>query len=310
MSERRERRTLLILYILAAYILFQLGWWGYLQISLTKELFEETGRPATELTRKVWMIIGEGIVFFMLLFVGFVYVRRTVVRELRLARMEKTFLLSVTHELKTPIAAVKLMLDSLKRGKLEKVQETEVIDDALRETRRLETLTENILLATRLDQQRGSFNADVVDVSACAEQCVRNMQRSFGNRHRFEADIAEGASLSGDEQLVRALLQNLLENAVKYSPVDTAISIRVRQQHPTVTLEVSDRGTGIPAEERERVFEKFYRLGNEETRRHKGTGLGLYLVRTIAKLHGGHARVEQRMGGGSTFVVQLNHLKA
>ena len=272
MSERRERRTLLILYILAAYILFQLGWWGYLQISLTQELFEETGRPKEELSRKVWMIVGEGSVFAILLLIGFVYVRRTVVRELRLARMEKTFLLSVTHELKTPIAAVKLMLDTLKRGKLEKAHEAEVVDDALRETRRLESLTENILLATRLDQQRGSFNAEVVDVSACAELCVRAMQRSFGNRHPFDLELEEGLTLNGDEQLLRALIQNLLENAVKYSPPDSAIALRVHKKNNAVLIEVSDRGPGIPAEERERVFEKFYRLGNEETRRHKGTG--------------------------------------
>jgi signal transduction histidine kinase len=302
----KEKRTLWLLYIMAAYILFQLGWWGWLQISLTRELFEATGKQEAEFTPRLWMVVGEGFVFCVLLLIGFVYVKNTISRELRLARMEKTFLLSVTHELKTPIAAMRLMLDTLRRGKLQPADEAKLVLDALRECQRLELLSENILLATRLGENADGVFHERVDLAASARMCLQRMQQLFGKERDFELRTPESAWLQGDVQLLQALILNLLENAVKYSPAQAPVCVEVTSEKNRVTLNVSDRGAGIPDEEKKRVFEKFYRLGNEETRKHKGTGLGLYLVKSIARLHNASVRSTDREGGGSTFVVEFS----
>lgn len=302
----KEKRTLWLLYIMAAYIMFQLGWWGWLQISLTRELFEATGRPEGELRPRLWMVVGEGFVFCVLLLIGFIYIKNTISRELRLARMEKTFLLSVTHELKTPIAAMRLMLETLRRGKLQPADESRLVVDALRECQRLELLSENILLATRLGEHPDGVFHEQVDLAQCARTSVLRMQQLFGKEREFDLDSPQEAWLQGDVQLIQALLLNLLENAVKYSPSSAPVRVEVHSGARGIALKVHDRGAGIPEDEKKRVFDKFYRLGNEETRKHRGTGLGLYLVKNIARLHNASVHIADRSGGGSTFVVEFS----
>ena len=187
MSERKEKRTLLLLYALGVYIALQLVWWGYLQVSLNREMLahiaEETGTDqSANFQKKVWMILGEGSVFLILLAIGFFRIRKNISGELRLARMEKTFLLSVTHELKTPIAAIKLMLETLKRGKTDAAANEKLIQDALRETQRLQTLSENILLVTRFDQPGGGFVFEQVNLSDIVKQCANRTRQSLGEK--------------------------------------------------------------------------------------------------------------------------------
>jgi signal transduction histidine kinase len=147
-SEKKERRTLAILYVLAAYIALQVWWWGYSLVQIHKQVaFMRQDLTALQQEQlfnlKVWMIVGEGGVFLIMLLLGFWYIKRTISRELQLARMEKTFLLSVTHELKTPIAAIRLFLETIKARKLTEEQTKAILNDALRETERLQMLSEN-----------------------------------------------------------------------------------------------------------------------------------------------------------------------
>jgi signal transduction histidine kinase len=254
------------------------------------------------------MIIGEGSVFLILLLFGFLQIRRALLREFELAKMEKTFLLSVTHELKTPIAAIKLFMETLKSRKLNAEQTSDIVHQTLSEAQRLQMLSENILLVTRLDQKNNSPLREKIDLTQLITQESSRLKNYGGKGERkIQVHSGEHAYCSGEPELIRALVNNLLENALKYSPPDSAIDISITHEVSELVLQLSDLGIGIPEEERERIFEKFYRVGNEETRKHKGTGLGLYLARSIVKLHRGSIKVQPNIPKGTTFIVRLPH---
>lgn len=309
MVDSKEKRTLYILYILGLYILFQAGWWAYHLIDINRELYElrtiTLGINHSEIyQKKVWMILGEGLIFFLLLAFGFYTIKRNVSKELRLAKREKSFLLSVTHELKTPIAAVKLFLETLKTRKLSTEQEQKIIEDALKENTRLQVLSENILLVTRLDDSRDHVFIEKVNISELLQSSLQRYQ-SLSPELIIERDIQTKGETKGDGQLLSAVFNNLIENAIKYSKKEKKIKISLLEEQGVLVLIVKDNGIGISAEERQRIFEKFYRVGNEDTRKTKGTGLGLYIVKNIVKLHGGSVEVKSELNEGSTFTVKL-----
>lgn len=254
-------------------------------------------------SRKISMLVGEGSVFVVLLILGFWQIKRALKREFELARMEKTFLLSVTHELKTPIAAVKLSLETLKSRKLSEEQQAQILTDALRENNRLQFLSENILLATRLDQKQHHLQKETIDFSALILAEVNRFQLNTG---RLESNIQSNLQLVGEPELLRALVSNLIENALKYSSSEEAVFVDAKHENNQIILSVADHGQGIAEKELPHIFEKFYRIGNEETRRHKGTGLGLYIVKSILKLHEGKIDVRSNQPQGTIFTVQLN----
>lgn len=254
-------------------------------------------------SRKISMLVGEGSVFVVLLILGFWQIKRALKREFELARMEKTFLLSVTHELKTPIAAVKLSLETLKSRKLSEEQQAQILTDALRENNRLQFLSENILLATRLDQKQHHLQKETIDFSALILAEVNRFQLTTG---RLESNIQSNLQLVGEPELLRALVSNLIENALKYSSSEEAVFVDAKHENNQIILSVADHGQGIAEKELPHIFEKFYRIGNEETRRHKGTGLGLYIVKSILKLHEGKIDVRSNQPQGTIFTVQLN----
>jgi|JI10StandDraft_1071094.scaffolds.fasta_scaffold53474_3 two-component system sensor histidine kinase CiaH len=311
LSQKKEKRALLILYILTVYILFQLVWWGFNLVKLNSEILELKtiliGASQLDLLRaKVWMVIGEGAVFFILLALGFWYIKKTVIRELMLARMEKTFLLSVTHELKTPIAAIKLQLETMKSRKLSEEQSAQLIGNALSETRRLQSLTENILLATRLDQKQANMLHERVNMSKVVFDEIQRFA-SF-SAVSFVSEMENDLILPGDQQMLSALVANLLDNAMKYGG-KSQITVELAGENDELTLRVSDNGSGITDDEKKKIFEKFYRSGNEETRTSKGTGLGLYICSNIVRLHHGKISVMNNSPSGSIFAITLPMFK-
>lgn len=309
MSDRREKRTLLLLYTLGIYILIQASWWAYHLIDLQRELYEyksiTLGINYNQVyNAKVWMILGEGSIFIFLLLIGFWWIRKNLSREMRLAKMEQTFLLSVTHELKTPIAAVKLFLETLKSRKLSEEQQLKIIHDALRETNRLRDLSENILLATRLGQNEKSVLSEEVNATEIVKNVIQRFSGLFPE-FVFDALIAEHCLVKSDHQLFTAMVTNLVENAIKYSGESRQIEIVLTDKNGHVYLNVIDGGIGIRSEEKHRIFEKFYRVGNEQTRKTKGTGLGLYIVESIIKLHKGFISVEDNTPRGTKFTATI-----
>ncbi|MEY3834578.1 MAG: hypothetical protein RI989_6 [Bacteroidota bacterium] len=295
---------------MAAYLVFQLVWWGWqlyrLQYAYLQHLKSE-GSPLPEnaLRNKIFMIIGEGGVFLLLLFLGIWWIKKNVWQDLKRAQKEKNFLLAVTHELKTPIAAIRLNSQTLKNRELPKEQSQELCADIITESNRLETLVNNILLATQFEQNTSLGNWQSVNLSNVVENQVKRFQQLFPER-QVNSTIQMNIEMNGEENMLVSLLFNLLENANKYSTNTEPISISLKASEHLIQLCVSDLGVGIPVEERKAVFEKFHRVGNEQTRSQKGTGLGLYIVKEICKAHRAEVNISDNTPRGSRFQITFS----
>ena len=311
-------------YIVFTYVVVFSLWWAFLIVQKNKQVFDTEvrllqQRSGTEFgwmetpeyqaildkyTRQRRMIIGEGLVFVLLLSVGLYQVRRSIIRERELAEQQANFLHSVTHELKSPVASIRLNAQTALRTELLAEQRDRLMRNTLGDTERLEHLIGNILLAARIEHGESALTRTNVNVSALARRAVQ--QFSMNKRLVVvSGDIAGEISVEGDEPALISVFFNLVENAVKYSPPEGEVALRVYVADREVHIEVSDRGPGIPESEREKIFQKFYRIGSEETRTTQGTGLGLYIVSRLVSMSGGRVEVSPREEGGSTFRVIL-----
>lgn len=309
-SIRNKRRLLGVLYLMAAYLVFQLVWWGWqlykLQHAYLEHLKSEGNTlPENALRNKIFMIIGEGGVFLILLFWGIWWIKKNVWQDLKRAQKEKNFLLAVTHELKTPIAAIRLNSQTLKNRKLTEEQSQDLCADIITESNRLETLVNNILLATQFEQNTSLGNWQTTDLSLLVEAQIKRFQQLFPER-TVNSNIQSNIQLEVEETMIVSLLFNLLENANKYSPISESISVTLKGSEHLVLLEIADLGMGIPLEERKSVFEKFHRVGNEQTRSQKGTGLGLYIVKQICKAHRAEINISDNTPCGSRFQITFS----
>ncbi len=255
--------------------------------------------------RKVAQYIGEGSTFLALIFFGAVFVFRATRRQIRLSHQQHNFMMAVTHELKTPIAVAQLNLETLQKRKLDEEKQQKLISNTLQEANRLNTLCNNILLAAQLDA--GGYKT--VQQELNLTDIVAGSARNFSNRYpqrSIEADIDEGVYVLGEELLLQMLVNNLIENALKYSPVEGKVGIRLKSNENKTVLQISDEGIGISDEEKKQVFEKFYRSGDEKIRNTKGTGLGLYLCKKIVQSHKGTITISDQQIKGSIFKVTIN----
>lgn len=276
-----KRQTALIFYVLSAYVVVQFIWWGYHLIDLTQEINKES----EVIGKRVAMIMGEGAVFLLLLLVGIWQIRRSIRKELKLSQRQKNFLLSITHELKTPLAANKLYIQTVKKRELDREQSNELLQKAIEENVRLERLIDNVLNASRLENNALIPNKENIDLCGLIHSNVDRFE-SMKDDIRIRVECTEGVMLYADRFMIETILGNLLENALKYGG-DEELEVYARQAGQNVVFGVKDLGPGIEKEHRNDIFKKFYRLGNEETRSQKGTGLGLYIVQQLVKIHGG-----------------------
>jgi signal transduction histidine kinase len=317
----KRSRPLLLFYLLVAYVFVQFIWWSYHLFQLNNEVYtlrtelnyvtshdsEELKRAEQELDahrKRRWsMIIGEGAFFLVLLVLGHIKIRNTFKKETALAQQQHNFMLSITHELKTPLASTRLQLETLLKRELERERQKEILSNAISDTDRLNKLVENILLAASIDNSSYKVHLEEIDLSAFTQSLVSSNLRWLQQKHTVKTDIEPGIFYPVDKMGFESILLNLAENAVKYAPAATAITIELRKENSKVLLAVKDEGPGIPAEERQAIFRKFYRLGNEETRSSKGTGLGLYIVKFIAEAHRADVSVTGNSPHGSIFTV-------
>ena len=172
----------------------------------------------------------------------------------------------------------------------------------MEETSRLNSLTNNILVSSQLEGQAYKSSKEELDLSDLLNDCVRGFRNGFPDRV-FTGEVQPDADIKGDPLLLQMLINNLLENAVKYSPKEGKIKASLRKATDTIVLEIADEGPGIPEGEKKKIFSKFYRIGNEFTRKTQGTGLGLYLCSKIAASHNADISVTNNTSGGSTFAV-------
>ena len=255
-------------------------------------------------TRKTKQYIGEGLTFLLLFLLGAIYVYRSLLKQLKYSTLQQNFMMAVTHELKTPIAVTQLNLETIVKRDLQPAQQQHLIQNTLKETKRLDALCNNILLASQFETGQYQNSKQVVDLSAITVQCIQSFEERYSNRNCITS-IDASIQLQGEPLLLQLMINNLLDNANKYAAPETAIYIDLHAVGTDIELIVKDQGIGIVPEERSKVFDKFYRVGAEQTRTTKGTGLGLYLCKKIVKFHGGNIFVKPNQPKGSIFVVQL-----
>jgi len=291
-------RTAVVLYVLSAYIILQFIWWGYHIIDLTQEA---SGKLAN-VDKRVTMIIGEGAVFLLILVVGIWYVRRSIIKDIKLSERQSNFLLSVTHELKTPLASNKLYLQTIVKRELEKEQRDQLLIKAIEENDRLERMIDNILNASRLENKALQVTKESFELNSLAKSSIDRFKQLAPNVV-FKLEMDEKTIITGDRLLIETIMNNLIENAVKYAGRSSEISIFSKNS----LFGVKDNGPGVPAEDQTEIFKKFYRSGSEDTRTQKGTGLGLYIVSKLVQLHGGTIQYSDNQPTGACFTIALTH---
>ena len=247
--------------------------------------------------------IGEGSTFLVVILIGAFVVYKSFQRRMLFSKQQNNFMLSVTHELKTPIAGIKLNLQTLQKRKLDEEKTGRLLEQSIREANRLNDLCNNMLYASRLEGRQYQSATEVLDLSALANECAADYMVRYPGR--FETDITGGVLFTGDKMMLQIALNNLLENAVKYTPVDKKIELRLALQRQRIILQITDEGAGVPDKEKRKIFNKFYRVGNEESRKSKGTGLGLYLTNKIVQQHNGHICVKDNTPAGAIFEISL-----
>jgi two-component system sensor histidine kinase SenX3 len=249
-----------------------------------------------------------GVLLLLLLISGVVLFTVFLVREIRRNEQKDAFINAVTHELKTPVASIRLYLETLQSRPVDEVKRKEFYDIMLKDSDRLLESIEQILRTGRISPASRGPNLSRVDLGAVVDECVERARALYNLPtealvYRTSAPIMVLADL--DE--VRAAVSNLVDNAVKYSGSDVRVTVEtgvVDKKYASVR--VCDQGQGIPKIQLKEVFKRFHRVPGPVSTRVPGTGLGLYIVRSVAKRHGGRAWAESDgVGHGSTFVLQL-----
>jgi len=298
-----DRRVSLLFYILTLYILVQFSWWAYLLIDLNKLYY--AGEGADTVNLKVWMILGEGAVFLIFLLGGIFIMQRTIRKEITLVRQQRNFLLSITHELKTPLAAIKLGIQTLQKRKgLTPDQREPLEKTALANTERLHSLIDNVLLATRIESGQHPLYFNPTNLSEKTDLICQETEIALGKSGMIDREIELGLTINIDGNAYESILVNLIENAFKYGD-NQGIGVSLKKDNGQLLLSVEDKGIGVPPQERKKVFDKFYRMGNEETRSKKGTGLGLFIVKELVALHHGKISISEGTSKGARFTVSL-----
>ncbi len=254
--------------------------------------------------RKTKQFIGEGLTFLLLFLLGAIYVYRSLLKQLRYADQQQNFMMAVTHELKTPIAISHLNIETLLKRELDATQQTKLLEATLKETKRLDNLSTNILLTSQLDMGEYEANKQLVDLSELVRATIKSFQERYPTRN-CNTMVQDSIHIQGEPLLIQLLLNNLMDNAHKYAPLSEPIFIQLQESQNTIQIIVKDQGPGIPAAEKNKVFDKFYRIGAEGRRTTKGTGLGLYLCKQIAAFHNAEILLSSNLPTGSIFTVSF-----
>ena len=353
MDKKRKNKLHLITAIATVYIIIGFAWWSILLLRKNEETWQlhidnlrltmiagnnyiddKSMQEAPEYSvlmlkhhSQQTMILGEGSFLFLGLLVGVWFISRTFNKEMELTQQRQNFLLSVTHELKSPLASISLVLQTIKRRNIDEEKKQHLTTNALKEADRLNELVNNILLSTKLDTSY-EVNPEAFNLVDLTEDLLEKYQIKFPKVH-FEIISDKMPLLFADRQGILSVMSNLIENGAKYAIVnnplptsgnnmarntvaqlqeDAYVKIKLKYDDEKFCVEVCDNGIGISITERKKIFDKFYRVGNEMTRTTKGTGLGLYIVSQIIKAHKGTIRISDNEPQGSVFKIVLPQL--
>ncbi len=331
-------KPLIIFYILVAYIAAAFVWWMVLHFRNAAEIRDlsivnaelvyklnkldpghlhnpnpryantdkEDALSGYESNRK--MIVSEGLVFFLIILLGTYQVHAGVLKEYQLSRQQRNFLLSITHELKSPLASIRLSIETLlNRLSLDVKFRQRLLANSLKDTTRLKNLVDNILMAAKIENRSISLIEDDIDFSRLVQGMVTRIQETQHEFDRLDVEVQEDILVNGDTTALTSIVINLIENALKYSGKEdkVMVTLKANPSGKKAVLRVADTGIGIDKQDKKKIFEKFYRVGNEDTRKTKGTGLGLFLVKQLVEKHNGNIKVEDNLPRGTVFVVSL-----
>jgi signal transduction histidine kinase len=257
-----------------------------------------------KLNRKKWMYAGEGLVMIALLIWGILWVYKVFEKSIELNKQQNNFLLAVTHELKTPIASIKLYLETLFKRDLDKEQQSVILKNSINDTNRLRDLVDNLLLSAQLETKHYEPLMAKVNLSELVNRIVDTYAKPRNLETRLIKNIEQEVYITGDGFALESIIINLLSNAEKYS--DQNITILLKSDNKQVVLSIIDLGIGIAEADKQRLFDKFYRVGAEQTRKSKGTGLGLFIVRKLVHLHDATITVKNNHPIGTNFEVSFN----
>ena len=252
-----------------------------------------------------------GIIFFLLIISGLVLNTTFLIREIRRNEQHDAFINAVTHELKTPITSIRLYLETLKKRDIPESQRHEFYDVMLADSDRLLQTVEQVLRAGSAGHRRRRINPTIIDLSEMVGECVELARVRFNlgaDSIAFSNGVGDEAlRVAGDSDELRVAIQNLLDNAVKYSVDHVAVSVEIAAvDEKRVAVRIKDEGVGIAGSQLKRIFKRFYRVPGRVMSRVKGTGLGLFIVRSVVERHGGRVFAESAgPGHGSIFTIQL-----
>jgi signal transduction histidine kinase len=285
------KKPFIIFYALIIYAVSELVWWGYMLMKLQPQ--------------RIGMILGEGSMFILILVVGAYSLHASINKERKLQEQKRNFLLSVTHELKSPLASIKILLQTIQKRSLTKEQLLDFVSKSLLDVERLDDMVENMLLASKIDNRSYTFPKNTFNLSVLVDSIVNRLQitKCDCNQQIIDAEIEPKIEITGDKFALTSVVTNLIENAVKYSSPCSAVAVKLFSKDDKVYLEVADQGIGIADNEKTRIFDKFYRVGSEDTRNTKGTGLGLYIVKEVLDKHQASIKVRDNRPAGSVFEV-------
>ena len=253
------------------------------------------------------ILLFFGVLLLAVIIAGVVLNTTFLVREIRRNEQHDAFINAVTHELKTPVASIRLYLETLMSRPVEEEKRQEFYGIMLADSERLLSTIEQVLRTGRIGPSNRILNFSSIDLDELVQECMeltrklRKLQPASLKYHPGPA-----AKIGGDVDEVRAAVLNLIDNAVKYSGSSVDVTVETAKIDGHMVVRVKDQGMGIPQSELKRIFKRFYRIPGPVARRPAGTGLGLYIVRSVAKRHGGRAWAESEGPGyGSTFVLEL-----
>lgn len=260
-----------------------------------------------------WRQLGTlilGVIFFGIVIAGLVLNTIFLIREIRRNEKQDSFLHAVTHELKTPLTSIRLYLQTLQSRKVDEQQRNEFYRVMLSDSDRLLNTVDQVLQAAELTHTRERLE-DIVDMEKLVRECLEDAR----THHHLSPEAlrllvehcASPPKVTANREELRSAISNILDNAIKYSGQKVDIEVQLRtNDDKNVSVRVRDNGIGIPRSELKQVFKRFYRVADREVARVKGSGLGLFIVRSVAKKYGGDAYAESEgPGRGATIILQL-----
>ncbi|MFT5725442.1 MAG: two-component system phosphate regulon sensor histidine kinase PhoR [Bacteroidia bacterium] len=257
-------------------------------------------RLESKLKNRERLYIFQALLLLILVAVGVFGVYYSIQLIYRLNKQQNNFLLSVTHELKTPIATMKLLLQTVRTRQLTEDKRNELLDKAVLNADRLNELTENMLTAMQIENDNYIYGREEFSIT----DMMNNLVESYRMRTELTASIEEDVEINGDRFILRISMNNLLENAIKYGS-DLPVDVQLTTKGGKAIIVVKDQGIGIEESERKKIFKKFYRVEDEEVRDTKGTGLGLFILKETVEKHGGIIKIKTNDPKGTIFIVEL-----